>query len=227
MSKLLSKIKRLPGRSKKKPASEINENDGNSSLDQSPTIVAGNSNTNDGNNSLRQSLTIMRTGETNENDGNSCLDQSPAIVAGNSNVNDGNNSLGQSPTIRWTAASDITPWERAYQIMMEQQPELMRDYMKHIRCSQGETPCGTGLFPLQSVEPIVDRLLKDREKKQWQVSILGKDIKVREHAENLVKFLLWTDPIVKGALSGQPYAALAWSGVSLLLPVSRAFHSSC
>jgi hypothetical protein len=33
------------------------------------------------------------------------------------------------------------------------------------------------------------------------------------------QFLLWSGPIVKDALSAQPYAALAWSGVSLLLPV--------
>jgi len=70
-----------------------------------------------------------------------------------------------------------------------------------------------------SVESIVKTLLEDREKKAWRVSILGKDIKIRKQAERLAKFLLWSDPIVQKALSAQPYAALAWSGVSLLLSV--------
>ena len=53
------------------------------------------------------------------------------------------------------------------------------------------------------------QLLDDREKKQWRVSLLGRDIKLREQAERLAKFVLWSDPLVKSALSIQPHAALA------------------
>lgn len=42
----------------------------------------------------------------------------------------------------------------------------------------------------------------------------------REQVERLAKFVLWSDEIVKSALSAQPYAALACSGVSIALPVS-------
>ncbi|KAJ5740823.1 hypothetical protein N7493_000695 [Penicillium malachiteum] len=62
-------------------------------------------------------------------------------------------------------------------------------------------------------------MLQPMEISQWRVSLLGKDVKIREQSEKLAKFLLWSSPIVQSALSSQPYAALAWSGVALLLPL--------
>jgi hypothetical protein len=96
----------------------------------------------------------------------------------------------------------------------------MTDYKTHLASLQDDAVASGDLSTPRSVEYIVKHLLENREKKQWRVPLLGKDIKIREQAERLAKFLLWSDPIVKKALSAQPYAALAWSGVSLLLPVS-------
>jgi ankyrin repeat domain-containing protein 50 len=97
----------------------------------------------------------------------------------------------------------------------------MADYGKHLASLRGDAAASADLSTPRSVESIVNKLLEDREKKRWRVSLLGKDIKVRKQVEVLTKFLLWSDPIVKAAVSAQPYAALAWSGVSLLLPVGK------
>lgn len=40
---------------------------------------------------------------------------------------------------------------------------------------------------------------------------------MREQGEKVIKFILWFNDIVSQALSAQPYAALAWLGVSILL----------
>lgn len=72
----------------------------------------------------------------------------------------------------------------------------------------------------QSVKSIVEQLLSNKEK-QWRVSLLAKEVKIREQAERLSKFLLWSDPIINHALSTQPYTALAWSGITSLLPVRK------
>lgn len=112
---------------------------------------------------------------------------------------------------------DLDPWTRAYEIFQDRESELAADYKKHLQV--GITSSVDFSTPL-SVESIVKRLLEDREEKQWQVPLLGKNIKIREQVERLAKFVLWSDEIVKSALSAQPYAALAWSGVSILLPVS-------
>ncbi|KAB5569898.1 hypothetical protein GE09DRAFT_1217350 [Coniochaeta sp. 2T2.1] len=112
------------------------------------------------------------------------------------------------PTASDAASSpshDVDPWGLAYKIFQEREPELTADYAKHLASLRGETAASIDLSKIQ-------------EKKQWRVSLLGRDIKIREQAEKLAKFLLWSDPIVKDALSAQPYAALAWSGVSMLLP---------
>lgn len=71
------------------------------------------------------------------------------------------------------------------------------------------------------------KLLQDaRESKQWSISIRGKDHKVRDQLEKLVKLLTLCDGVVKQALTAQPYAALAWSAVSIFLPVSLALSTS-
>ncbi|KAL9601837.1 MAG: hypothetical protein Q9179_002728 [Wetmoreana sp. 5 TL-2023] len=147
---------------------------------------------------------------------------------GGANGKDGNSSLNQPPdtaqptasdTVAVLPSQDIDPWIRAYEILKTRQPELTADYERHLGSLQVGTASSADLSTPRFVKSIVKQLLKDREDKQWQVSLLGKDIKIREQAEKLVKFLLWTDPIVKNAVSAQPYAALAWSGVSLLLPL--------
>lgn len=95
----------------------------------------------------------------------------------------------------------------------------MADYKHHLDSLYSDAAARTDQFDPQSVKAIVDRLLEEREKKQWRVSLPGRDIKVRDQVERLTKLLRWADPLVKDAVSAQPYAALAWSGVSLLLPV--------
>ncbi|KAH8744416.1 hypothetical protein F5882DRAFT_455073 [Hyaloscypha sp. PMI_1271] len=118
--------------------------------------------------------------------------QAPAPPSAQSSVSD------TPPT-----SNDTDPWTRAYEIVQERERELMADYKKHLASLQDNAATSTDLSTPRSVEPIVNKLWDDREKKQWQ---------------RLAKFLLWSDPIVKNALSAQPHAALAWSGVSLLLP---------
>lgn len=118
-----------------------------------------------------------------------------------------------------TSNGNIDPWTRAYEIFQNREPELMADYKTHLASLQDDHAYSADLSTPRSVESIVKQLLEDREKKQWRVPLLRKDIKIREQAERLAKFLLWADPVVKTAVSPQPYAALAWSGVTLLLPV--------
>jgi hypothetical protein len=117
--------------------------------------------------------------------------------------------------------ADIDLWARAYEIVQERERELMADYKRHIASLQDDASASGDLFTSRTVESVVNKLFEVREKKQWRVSLLGNNVKIREQVERLAKFLLWSDPVVKNALSAQPYAALAWSGVSILLPVGK------
>lgn len=115
-------------------------------------------------------------------------------------------------------------WTRSFEIFKERdcEQDLMASYIKHLSSLQGDSTSSIDLSNRESVATAVNELLADREKKQWKIRIRNHDIKMRSQVEKLAKFLLWSDPLVKNAVSAQPYAALAWSGVSLILPVSHA-----
>ncbi|PTB69684.1 hypothetical protein BBK36DRAFT_1088488, partial [Trichoderma citrinoviride] len=110
-------------------------------------------------------------------------------------------------------------WELAFSIVQERESELMSAYEEYLSSLQGSTAADANLSAPDFIKAIVNRAIKDREEKRWRVSLLGTDIEVRKQAERLAKLLLWSEPIVKSAVSNQPYAALAWSGVSILLPL--------
>lgn len=118
-----------------------------------------------------------------------------------------------------TSSRDHDLWTRAFEIVGDREPELISDFEKHLAFRQDETAVSVDLSAVQSVEHVVQRLLEDREAKQWRIPLQNRDIKIRAQGEKLAKFFLWSSPIVEKAVSAQPYAALAWSGVAILLPV--------
>ncbi|KAL1992025.1 hypothetical protein VTN49DRAFT_4057 [Thermomyces lanuginosus] len=77
-------------------------------------------------------------------------------------------------------------WARAYVILHDRQPDLLRDYKKHLVTLLKDTNSSTSL----PIESIVTRLVADREKAQWRVSLLENNFVIRRQAERLVKFLL-------------------------------------
>jgi ankyrin repeat protein len=123
------------------------------------------------------------------------------------------------PSVSATAATSKSPdvWKLAYDKFRAEGPqELLVGYNTHVL---GSAAVDTDLSSRESIETALDKLLKDRENRQWKVSILGRDVNIRAQVVRLTKILEWSDPLVKSAVSTQPYAALAWSGVSLLLPL--------
>ena len=126
-----------------------------------------------------------------------------------------------------TKSEDL--WKQAYDVLELREPDLMRAYNLLL------TPVRTSLtdpsLSPEMIEKIVKSKLEDREAKQLVINLGKKSVKVREQGEKVVKFILWSKDIVSQALSAQPYAALAWSGVSILLPVRylvfQTYPNSC
>ncbi|KAJ5549391.1 hypothetical protein N7513_006625 [Penicillium frequentans] len=113
-------------------------------------------------------------------------------------------------------------WSEAF-VMFEKRDtdqELITAYTNYLVSSQGEgTSTSIDFSNPESVEGVVRRLLVDREQKQWKFHFRSHNISVREQFEKLGRLLLWSDSLVQTAVSTQPLAALAWSGVSLILPL--------
>ena len=111
-------------------------------------------------------------------------------------------------------------WVLAYKALKLRDPDLVAAYERLL------APTTTDLAYLspshESIETIVKSKLQEREANQLVINLGQRPVKVREQGEKIIKFILWSNGIVSQALSAQPYAALAWSGVSILLPVSCA-----
>ena len=111
-------------------------------------------------------------------------------------------------------------WLQAYEALKLREPDLVAAY-EHQLAPTIANPADPPRSP-EHIETIIKLNLRHREADQWVVSLGKKPVKVREQGEKVIKFILWSKDIVDQALSAQPYAALAWSGVSILLPVSCA-----
>lgn len=109
-------------------------------------------------------------------------------------------------------------WLQAYEALELREPDLVAAY-KRLLAPTITDSADPSLSP-EIIETIINSNLQDREADQWVINLGKKSVKVREQGEKIIKFILWSKDIVSEALSAQPYAALAWSGVSILLPVS-------
>lgn len=124
--------------------------------------------------------------------------------------------------------TDNDIWALAFKLAQERENNLMLAYEEYLFSLKGDN-AASGDMPIpEIIQSIVKRTIEDEEKKSWRVSLFSADFEARIQVERLTKFLLWSESIVKVAMSSQPYAALAWSGVSLLLPVcSLDSHLQC
>ncbi|MCJ1428331.1 hypothetical protein MMC29_006240, partial [Sticta canariensis] len=110
-------------------------------------------------------------------------------------------------------------WMHAYEALKLRDPALVTDYERHLT-SADPSRTSPSLNPeLIDIEAIVKVKLDDREANRLVVHLGRQPIKVREHGEKIIKFILWSNDYISAAVSVQPYAALAWSGVSILLPL--------
>ena len=69
------------------------------------------------------------------------------------------------------------------------------------------------------VRSAYEKSLKERNSKQWHIKMFGHDLKIREKVDGLLKFAAWSDKLVSSALTAQPISQLAWTAVSITLPV--------
>jgi len=113
-------------------------------------------------------------------------------------------------------------WQDAFQLAERREGSLMANYRK-LLVSLAGVICDTDTSIASSAEKILQGLITQRELNQWGFTVLGMEYKVRQQVDKFVKVIQWTDPIVKQAVSAEPHAGLAWSGVSVFLAVWRVF----
>ncbi|MCJ1264872.1 hypothetical protein MMC22_004747 [Lobaria immixta] len=110
-------------------------------------------------------------------------------------------------------------WMRAYNALERRDPELLAAYASHLTPTYSSTaPTRRALSP-ELIEAVIETQMHDDEAKKLVFHLGTHSIKVREQGEKVIKFILWSNDFISAAVTAQPYAALAWSGVSVLLPL--------
>lgn len=127
--------------------------------------------------------------------------------------------------IRW---DDL--WKEAFRAFEREDEDsdlgIMKDYKKYLGNQfNQDVALNDILQDSKNVESIVKQLERRRDDKQYRLryssSLVNFDINIREQGEKLLRFAMWSDTLVKEALTTQPYASLAWCGATMVLPVSR------
>ncbi|RSL95783.1 hypothetical protein CDV31_013754, partial [Fusarium ambrosium] len=111
-------------------------------------------------------------------------------------------------------------WQAAFEGLRNRDEDLVVDYEDHINNhALGRNGGALALRSPDSVRTVVNELVDYRQKKQWQFNAFGQKVAGREQVENLLKFVVWSQEIVKAAVSAQPHLALAWTAVSIFFPL--------
>lgn len=111
-------------------------------------------------------------------------------------------------------------WVQAYEALKLRDPDLVAAYGRQL--APTDTNSADPSPSPELIGTIIKSRLQDREARQLVINLGKQPVRVQEQGEKVIKFILWSNGIVSQALSAQPYAALAWSGVSILLLVSCA-----
>ena len=116
-------------------------------------------------------------------------------------------------------------WTSAYSRLKDQDPELIQEFR---RCL-GLTATDDRAITVIELDEVTKRALEELENPE---EVKGDKLSrtkasIRKCFEQTVKVVAASNAFISAAISSNPYAALAWTGVSLLLPVSRFNISSC
>ena len=105
-------------------------------------------------------------------------------------------------------------WNQAFAAVRRKEPDTIQEYE--------ETLCpGTGTSsPAERMGSIVRQKFHDHDLKALSISLLGKSLKIRQLGESIITFISESKDFITNVASAEPHVALAWSGVSFLLPVS-------
>ena len=114
-------------------------------------------------------------------------------------------------------------WDEAYEALRETDSKLVERYEETIVRIDQEVP---HLGPIGSVarqeqlSALITRRLDSIEKDKKSLVVAGKSFVLQEQVNRVVRIVMFAKDFVSSAVSAEPHAALAWTGVCMLLPVS-------
>ena len=118
-------------------------------------------------------------------------------------------------------------WDRAHKLLREDKSkkQLLIAYEKILLSELDKD-----VSPITSVDwgsrdrttqvsCLIEEKLKALRESSWKLQLGKQTVEVKRQIEKIIKTVLWAQSFVSSAISADPHAALAWAGVSLLLPL--------
>lgn len=118
-------------------------------------------------------------------------------------------------------------WRDAFQILQndENNQRLLGIYQKALLDDPATAQPNYEKAP-DHLSRLIDHNLKLIDGQHWKVRVGDLTVEVRTALNNVARAAQYAQSFVSTVASGEPYAAMAWAGVSLFLPVSS-YTSSC
>ncbi len=114
-------------------------------------------------------------------------------------------------------------WNVAYEKLKEEDGELVRQYEEDLLSGSVavalRSTIEAGVSRREQMDTILRRKMDEVNRDTWKLKFGNSEVPVRDVAEPVLGVVSWANDYVANAVSGNPYASIAWSGVSLLLPV--------
>jgi hypothetical protein len=110
-------------------------------------------------------------------------------------------------------------WALAYRDLQKANPELVESFSHCLGIGTALTDTTT--FVYSDIKGPAHKALEEiNEARNSKDKLDGTSVTIRKYFEQTIKIVIASKDFISSAVSANPYAALAWTGVSLLLPVS-------
>ena len=120
-------------------------------------------------------------------------------------------------------------WNEAYEELKEKEKSIIKDYEdampEDISMALGSISLTLGApeVPVRrkkQMVALVEKKVAEAKKNAWKLRYGDNEVVLKDLAEPAVKLINDAGEFVDRVVSANPYASIAWAGVSLLLPVS-------
>ncbi|KAI0100295.1 ankyrin repeat-containing domain protein [Nemania sp. FL0031] len=113
-------------------------------------------------------------------------------------------------------------WNLAYENLREEDGDLIVKYEKKLcgDLSAGlSSTLGSAVNMRDRMHAILDRKVQEVKQDIWKLKFQSTEVQIRDLSEPVLGAISWANEYVAQAVSTNPYASIAWVGVSLLLPL--------
>jgi hypothetical protein len=116
-------------------------------------------------------------------------------------------------------------WNSAYEKLRAEEEALVRDYEAKLSgdlgAGLGSMLGATAMRKREQLDAILQRKMDEINRETWKLRFGSNEYLVKDLAEPALGAINRVNEYISGALASNPYASIAWTGVSMLLPVSR------